>query len=155
MGDDAGYSRTPLVRKLGLKAGMKVRLLEPPEHYWELLGEESPALGVELLLPDSEQHADFTHLFATSVQPLERAFARAASGMEVDGMVWASWPKKSSGVSSEIGRAEVMAAGKEAGLVDVKVCAVDDTWSGLKFVIPVADRPSWEGGHAGGTDSDA
>lgn len=55
-------------------------------------------------------------------------------------MVWASWPKKSSGVESEISRPEVMAAGKEVGLVDVKVCAVDETWSGLKFVIPVAER---------------
>lgn len=55
-------------------------------------------------------------------------------------MVWASWPKKSSGLASEIGRAEVMKEGKAAGLVDIKVAAVDETWSGLKFVIPVADR---------------
>jgi hypothetical protein len=57
-----------------------------------------------------------------------------------EGLVWASWPKKSSGVRSRIGRSEVMAVGKNAGLVDVKVCAVDDTWSGLKFVIPVRHR---------------
>lgn len=89
----SGYSGTPLVRKLGIRAGMRVQLL-----------------------------------------------AAARAGMAEDEMVWVSWPKKDSGVASELGRAEVMAAGKAAGLVDVKVCAVDETWSGLKFVIPVADR---------------
>ncbi|MFW6201157.1 MAG: DUF3052 domain-containing protein, partial [Gemmatimonadota bacterium] len=80
------------------------------------------------------------HLFATTEAGLEERFAAARGRMVEDGMVWASWPKKSSGVESEIGRAEVMKAGKAVGLVDVKVCAVDATWSGLKFVIPVADR---------------
>ena len=136
----AGYSGTPLPRKLGLKEGMRVRLSAPPEDYWELLGGPPETLGIELLEDDDPTAADFTHLFATERQVLEEGFARARASMAEDGSVWASWPKKSSGMSAEIGRAEVMAAGKAAGLVDVKVCAVDETWSGLKFVIPVADR---------------
>lgn len=125
---------------------MRVRLLNPPDGYWKLLGSDPEMLGVELLpSPDSGtvEHlgtADFTHLFASDPHGLRDRFARARNGMAVDGMVWASWPKKSSGVPSEIGRREVMAAGKEEGLVDIKVCAVDETWSGLKFVIPVEER---------------
>ena len=60
--------------------------------------------------------------------------------MDVEGVVWASWPKRSSGVETQIGRSEVMAMGQAEGLVDIKVCAVDETWSGLKFVIPVEER---------------
>lgn len=157
----AGYSGTPLVRKLGLKPGMRVRLLDPPDGYWGLLGGDPDALDVELDAADASGPGadpgadpdapsadalpgaalvDFTHLFATAGETLEAHFRAARAGMAEDGMVWASWPKKSSGVESEIGRSEVMAAGKAAGLVDVKVCAVDETWSGLKFVIPVAER---------------
>jgi len=140
MESTAGYSATPLVKKLGIKAGMRLRLLDAPGHYWRLLAEEPTSLGVEKLADDSAQKADFTHLFATNAAALDQAFARARDGMHEDGIVWASWPKRSSGVPSEIGRREVMAAGKHAGLVDIKVCAVDDVWSGLKFVIPVSDR---------------
>jgi hypothetical protein len=140
MGSTAGYSGTPLAKKLGLKGGMRVRLLNPPEYYWTLLGEAPTTLGVDYLEDGSDQRADFTHLFATDPETLENAFARARAGMLEEGLVWASWPKKSSGVRSQIGQSEVMAVGKKAGLVDIKVCAVDDTWSGLKFVIPVRDR---------------
>lgn len=140
MASTSGYSETPLVRKLGLRRGMRVRLLGAPERYWRLLGVEPASMGLERLSGDGGRKADFTHFFATEASTLEEAFARARAGMEEDGMVWASWPKRSSGVPSGIGRSEVMTAGKEAGLVDIKVCAVDETWSGLKFVIPVADR---------------
>jgi len=136
----AGYSGTPLVRKLGLKAGMTVRLLDPPPGYWRLLGHEPNELDVELLQEADARQATFTHLFATEPGALKASVAQARAGMDEDGLVWVSWPKKSSGVPSEIGRSEVMAAGKAAGLVDVKVCAVDETWSGLKFVIRVAER---------------
>jgi hypothetical protein len=140
MGGTAGYSGTPLTKKLGLKAGMRVRLLHPPDHYWTLLGQKPAAIGVVQLTDGSDQQADFTHLFATDPHTLEEGFAIARAGMLEEGLVWASWPKKSSRTQSQIGRSEVMAAGKRTGLVDIKVCAVDDTWSGLKFVIPVRDR---------------
>lgn len=140
MSGTAGYSGTPLVRKLGLKPGMAVRLSGAPDGYWELLGGGPEALEVTTLAA-SDEPADFSHLFASTRVALEERFRAAREGMAVDGMVWASWPKKASAMESEISRAEVMAAGKAVGLVDVKVCAVDETWSGLKFVIPVEDRP--------------
>ncbi|HUE87456.1 MAG TPA: hypothetical protein VMO26_15380 [Vicinamibacterales bacterium] len=140
MGSTAGYSGTPLVKKLGFKPGMRVRLLHPPGHYWTLLGVKPATMGVDQLSDGSDMKADFTHLFATDPDTLEEAFAIARAGMLEEGLVWASWPKKSSGMQTQIGRGEVMATGKKAGLVDVKVCAVDDTWSALKFVIPVRNR---------------
>lgn len=139
--ETAGYSGTPLAKKLGLKAGMRVRLIQAPDHYWDLLGDA--ALDPEQrreAAADETAEVDFVHLFATERDALERGFAAARASMSVDGMVWASWPKKSSGVPTEIAKGDVMATGKAVGLVDVKVCAVDETWSGLKFVIPVADR---------------
>lgn len=139
MTDSAGYSGTPLVRKLGLKEGMTVRLLGPPDGYWDLLGGDPPSLDVALADPGDDD-VDFAHLFATDRETLDARFREARDAMAEDGMVWASWPKKSSGVESEVARSEVMAAGKAVGLVDVKVCAVDETWSGLKFVIPLDDR---------------
>jgi hypothetical protein len=135
-----GYSGTPLVRKLGLKAGMRVLLLDAPGDYWTTLGHAPASLGIELLPASAAGRADFIHLFATGQAALRRLFSAARAGMAGDGIVWASWPKKTSGVATEVGRAEVMQAGKEAGLVDVKVCAVDATWSGLKFVVPRAER---------------
>ena len=137
----AGYSGTPLVDKLGLKAGMRVRLLDAPEPYGSLLGEPVEALDVSVLeADDDDTPADFTHLFATGLDTLRAHFAAARRGMAPDGMVWASWPKKSSDRNSEIDRSHVMREGKAAGLVDIKVAAVDETWSGLKFVVPVAER---------------
>lgn len=137
----AGYSGTPLIRKLGLKPGMTVRLLGAPDGYWDLLGGSPSTLELTTVSEDeSEGPVDFTHLFATDEETLESRLRRARDAMSEDGMVWASWPKKSSDLSSEISRSEVMAAGKRVGLVDVKVCAVDETWSGLKFVVPVEDR---------------
>ncbi|MFW6012293.1 MAG: hypothetical protein ACOC92_01120 [bacterium] len=136
----AGYSGTPLARKLGLRKGMRVRLIAPPDGYWTLLDPDGERGDPGATYRLDTEPADFQHLFATERAALEQAFEEARRAMAPDGMVWASWPKKASGISAEIGRAEVMAAGKAVGLVDVKVCAVDETWSGLKFVIPVARR---------------
>lgn len=145
MAATAGYSGTPLGRKLGLKPGMRVRLLtEPGEDagsaYWGRFGPEVDSQAFDLLDSEDPIEADFTHLFARTLADLRDGIARGRGGMDVNGMVWISWPKKSSSLESEIGRAEVMREGQAAGLVDVKVCAVDEDWSGLKFVIPVADR---------------
>lgn len=139
MTEGAGYSGTPLVRKLGLKEGMTVRLQGAPDGYWDLLGGAASDLGVAPA-GEGDGPVDFTHLFASDRGTLDAHLRSARDEMAEDGMVWASWPKKSSGVESEIGKSEVMAAGKAVGLVDVKVCAVDATWSGLKFVIPVDER---------------
>ena len=145
MADTAGYSGTPLGRKLGLKPGMRVRLLvgsgeDEASAYWDRFGPELDPGAFLILEAGIPEPADFTHLFVRSAADLREGVLRSRQGMTVDGMVWISWPKKSSSLESEIGRAEVMREGQAAGLVDVKVCAVDEDWSGLKFVIPVADR---------------
>lgn len=137
----SGHSRPPLARKLGLKPGMRVRLVGAPDHYWELLGSDPAGLELVELERGSRDGADFTHLFARRLDVLRRSLAEARRAMDRDGSVWISWPKKSSGVESEVGRAQVMREGQAVGLVDVKVCSVDETWSALKFVIPLELRP--------------
>lgn len=136
----AGYSGTPLARKLGLKPGMRVRLLDPPHAYWGLFADAFRPTDVEVLDPGDPGPADFTHLFATELGRLQALLRQAVDGMADDGMAWASWPKKSSGIATEIGKMDVLREGRAVGLVDVKVAAVDETWSGHKFVIPVQDR---------------
>ena len=133
----AGYSGTPLVKKLGIKEGFRMRVLNAPAGYHDLLGP----------LPDGCRDADadergveFSHVFAITASELRTGLEAARAAMSTDGMVWLSWPKKASGVPTELDGNVVREMGLESGLVDVKVCAVDETWSGLKFVIRVADR---------------
>ncbi len=133
----AGYSGTPLIRKLGIRSGDRMWLFDPPPGYRDLLG----------TLPEGAREAgrgergvEFLHVFATTRAALARGLMEARARMAENGMVWLSWPKKASGVATELDGNVVRVAGLEEGLVDIKVCAVDDVWSGLKFVIPVADR---------------
>lgn len=133
----AGYSGTPLVRKLGIKEGYRMRLLNAPAYYRELLG--TLPEGCRVANPD-EAGVEFSHVFATTRDELRAGLETAKAAMSRDGMIWLSWPKKSSGVQTELDGNVVRETGLETGLVDIKVCAVDDTWSGLKFVIRVADR---------------
>ncbi len=135
----AGYSGTPLVRKLGIKAGFKLRVIDQPRGYWKLLG-ELPA-GVRVVKSLSASGLDFVHLFVKKAAPLERQLKSLRKKIAPAGMIWVSWPKKSSGVETEIDGNAVREIGLKSRLVDVKVCAVDETWSGLKFVIRVEDRP--------------
>jgi hypothetical protein len=133
----AGYSGTPLVRKLGIKAGFRIRVSNPPSDYWDLLG-ALPQGCRRAVAADGD--IEFSHVFATTRQELVDGLEAARSRMATDGMVWLSWPKKASGVATELDGNVVRELGLETGLVDIKVCAVDETWSGLKFVIRVADR---------------
>ena len=133
----AGYSGTPLARKLGIKAAYRIHAINPPADYWDLLGELPPdARAAE----KDERDLEIVHFFANTVADAIVAFEAGRERIASNGMIWASWPKKASGVASELDGNRVRALGLERGLVDIKVCAVDDTWSGLKFVIPVADR---------------
>lgn len=133
----SGYSGTPLVRKLGLRSGMKARVVDAPDNYFDLL------VGLPELtwLSRLGKDMDFVHVFADSVASLDRWFPGAKDAISPGGMIWISWPKKSSGVETDIDERIVRHTGLSLGLVDVKVCAVDETWSGLKFVYRVADRP--------------
>ena len=133
----AGYSGTPLARKLGIKEGTRYSLPGAPPGSERTLAPVPPAAAA--VGPRAE--ADLVLLFETSAARLPRSFATQAKRLPPDGALWIAWPKKSSGVATDLSFDVVRATGLAAGLVDTKVCAVDDTWSGLKFVVRVADRP--------------
>jgi len=133
----AGYSRKPLVEKLGIKAGASVAIVNAPKGYDRILGKlpsrvtrKASAVGP----------LDFVQFFTTERRELERRFAALARALAPAGMLWISWPKQSSGVATDLTEDVVRTIGLATGLVDVKVCAVDDVWSGLKFVRRLKDR---------------
>ena len=133
----AGYSGTPLAKKLGIKEGSRVALVNAPKDFQSELGE----------LPDNVQFIkrptkslDIILLFVLSERALARDFARFAARLTANGMLWIAWPKKSSGVTTDLSEQRVRQIGLDARLVDVKICAIDDVWSGLKFVYRLKDR---------------
>jgi hypothetical protein len=132
----AGYSGKPLVAKLGIKPAHRLALLEAPRGF-EL--EDLPE-GV-VPVPALGRVHDVILLFVTSRAQLEKRFAAAAKRLDPAGALWVSWPKRASGVETDVTEDVVREVALAAGLVDVKVCAVDETWSGLKCVIRVKDRP--------------
>jgi hypothetical protein len=132
-----GYSGTPLPKKLGIKSGFRVQLVEaPPEVRTELKAE----LGACEVVSDGKLPLDFAMFFTKSKTGLAKEFKRIAKLLAPAGMLWVSWPKKSSGVATDLDENIVRDIGLAAGLVDVKVCAVTEVWSGLKFVRRVKDR---------------
>ena len=128
----AGYSGTPLARKLGYGPGAKAFLINPPTDYMKLVAPLPEGVVFAARRPKS---ADLVHLFTASKARLEKELPPLMKMIAPAGAIWVSWPKKASGVKSEIGDVEVRAAALAIGLVDVKVCAIDETWSGLKLVI--------------------
>jgi hypothetical protein len=134
-----GYSGTPLPKKLGIKDGYRAALIGMPG---DVRDELRDALAGCRISKDVAGPLDFIFLFSKSQAELERELKRAAKALVPAGMVWISWPKKSSGVATDLTEDVIRAIGLKAGLVDVKVCAVTDVWSGLKFVIPVKNRPT-------------
>lgn len=134
----AGYSGTPLIKKLGIKQGYTMMTVNEPEHYFELLG-ELPG-NVILMKSGSEGTADFIHLFAENEQVLHDSFPPLKKKLKKEGLLWVSWIKGSSKMKTDINSNDVRELGLELGLVDVKVCAVDKDWSGLKFVYRKEDR---------------
>ena len=134
----AGYSETPLVKKLGIKEGFRVALVGAPDGFRGEL-EDLPT-GVSFVTSVQGQ-LDFVLFFAKTRSELTRNFSRLAARLKPAGMLWIAWPKKASGVATDLSDGVVRETGLDAGLVDVKVCAVNEIWSGLKFVIRVKDRP--------------
>lgn len=132
-----GYSGTPLPKKLGIKAGFRARLANAPV---DVRAELQEALAECQMKTKPGDTLDFAMLFTKSGAELAREFPRLARLLAPAGMLWVSWPKKSSGVASEVDENLVRGIGLDAGLVDVKVCAVTEVWSGLKFVRRVKDR---------------
>ena len=135
----AGYSGTPLIQKIGIKPGHRVVLRNHPASFVQDLGK----------FPDGAESsdrlsgkADVVVYFTEWLAALEKDFSRLSAALVPDGMLWIGWPKKSSGRPTDLTEDVVRRVGLACGLVDVKVCAIDDTWSGLKFVIRVKDRPA-------------
>jgi len=126
-----------LARKLGIREGMTVVVLNPPVPY-ESFFTRLPSVR---LTKDPAEPADLIHLFATTFQALEAGLEKALPRLKPTGMLWVSWPRQTSGMPSEVGKMDVLLAGQATGLVDVKVASVDATWSGHKFVVPKALRP--------------
>lgn len=126
----AGYSGKPLWQKLGLKPGLRVALSDTPNDYWTLCGFDPVA--VEFAPPRSR--VDFTHAFVRTRAQLAKQLAALAKRLDTAGALWISWPKKSAGVATDLTEDVLRELALPLGLVDVKVCAVDATWSGLKFV---------------------
>ena len=135
----AGYSGTPLAKKLGIKEGTRIALVNAPKDFQSELGELPD--GVKFLKP-STKSLDLILFFVLSERVLASGFAKLADRLTSNGMIWIAWPKKSSGVATDLSFERVQRIGLDAGLVDVKICAVDETWSGLKFVYRLKDRSS-------------
>jgi hypothetical protein len=133
----AGYSDKPLVEKLGIKPRAKVLIASAPRGYRKTLG-MLPS-GVRPVASGSGPF-DFIQLFARSAANLTRAFPKMKRALSQSGMLWVSWPKRTSTLGTDLNENIVRDAGLALGLVDVKVCAVDETWSGLKFVFRLKDR---------------
>ncbi len=129
----AGYSGTPLPRKLGIKEGTVVRLVGAPVGFEGTLGDLAQGARVE---HGAESGAvDMTVFFTTSRAELEGRFGEIAAGVEATGSVWIAWPKRASGVPTDLTEDVLRQVILPTGYVDTKVCAIDDTWSGLRFTL--------------------
>ena len=133
----AGYSKTPLPQKLGIKPAMKVAALNPPPGYRKLL---APLPADVSFTNTASAGSNFVHLFTTERRTLEKELKRLRKLLDDAGVLWISWPKKSSSVASDITEDVIREVCLPLGFVDVKVCAVDETWSGLKLMIRRENR---------------
>ncbi|MEP6939853.1 MAG: DUF3052 domain-containing protein [Rudaea sp.] len=138
-----GYSRKPLSQKLGLKAGMRVSLHDVPAEYREWC--DLDEAGIEIVAANA-RGVDFAHIFAAERSKLEHALKKIVPRLAATGMLWVSWPKKSARVASDIGEGTLREIVLPLGLVDIKVCAVSEVWSGLKFVWRVERRATIDAG---------
>lgn len=133
----AGYSSTPLPKKLGIKESSRIALINAPKDFARALGELP--LNAEIVTRVTKP-LDIVLLFVLNERALIRDFEKLAKKLAGNGMIWVAWPKKSSGVATDLSFDRVQRIGLDSGLVDVKICAIDDVWSGLKFVIRLKDR---------------
>lgn len=133
----AGSSDTPLVKKLGIKQGFTLKAVNPPAHYFNLLA----PLPRSSKFTETEKGIDFIHAFFVKEKQLRETLPVLKKQVKKDGMIWISWPKKASHMPTELDEDKIRDFALAQGLVDVKVCAVDEIWSGLKLVYRVKDRP--------------
>ncbi len=133
----AGYSGTALVKKLGIRAGETVCVINAPAHYAQLLGKLSEGAVLSQEVSDG---VAFVHLFVAKRSTLKTQLKRLRSKLADAGMFWVSWPKKAARVPTDVTEDVIRAEALPLGFVDVKVCAVDETWSGLKLMIRRTER---------------
>ena len=133
----AGYSETPLQKKLGIKPGTSLLVQHPPDKYFDWI---SPLPEGVTLKKSTTKEMDFIHTFVKDQKAFKKLFVANKKSLKKDGMMWISWPKKSSGVETDLDENFIRDFGLQQGLVDVKVCAVSEIWSGLKFVYRLTDR---------------
>jgi hypothetical protein len=128
----AGYSGTPLAKKLGIGAGHRVWLVDAPANYKTLV---APLPDGVSFVSRPSRTTDVAHVFASTRRDLEQTLRRARKTLKPDAAIWVSWPKKSSKVPTDINEDVIRDVALPMGFVDIKVCAVDETWSGLKLVV--------------------
>jgi hypothetical protein len=133
----AGYSGTPLPQKLGIKSGMTMVVLGAPADYERLLGTVPRNVAFSQRISNG---MEFVHLFAPRRSELHRKLSTLRSKIADHGIIWVSWPKKASGVATDVTEDVIRAEALPLGFVDVKVCAVDETWSGLKLMVRRTNR---------------
>lgn len=133
----SGYSGTPLVKKLGIKDGFRIRLVNEPENYFDLLIEIPENVTV---LKDKRKSKDLVHYFTKKSTDLQKDIASLRKEIFPNGTIWVSWPKKAAKIDTDMTEDIIRNIALTNGLVDVKVCAIDEVWSGLKLVVPVKDR---------------
>jgi hypothetical protein len=133
----SGYSGTPLAKKLGIKSGFNIRLINAPEHYLSLFTD----LPTDICFIDQPgSKLNLIHFFTKSYDELSEMLPVLKEQITQNGIIWISWPKKASKIVTDITEDRIRNLALETELVDVKVCAVDETWSGLKLVIRLKDR---------------
>jgi hypothetical protein len=135
----AGYSPSRLSRKLGLKPDSRVAVISPPDRYWDLV---HPLPDGVMVAGPRAKRLDFAHVFVERRAELARALPKLLARIKPSGMIWVSWPKRASGVPTDMTEDVVRELALPLGLVDTKVCAVDEIWSALKLVIRVEHRPA-------------
>lgn len=133
----SAYSKTPLAKKLGIKEKFTILVINQPDNYWDLLT-DLPTVEVEN--EETSKSLDFIHLFVTDLEEMQQLLLKWKPRLKLNGTLWISWPKKASKMPTNVDKWNVMEAGQAIGLVDVKVAAIDDIWSGHKFVYRTKDR---------------
>lgn len=134
---NTGYSGTPLAKKLGIKDGFTIRIINEPEYYFSLFTDFPNYVTIT---SNKKIKKNLIHFFTKSATELLDNILLLKNEIEPNGMIWVSWPKKASKIQTDITEDTVRFVALQTGLVDIKVCAVDEIWSGLKLVIPVKDR---------------
>lgn len=134
---ESGYSGTPLAKKLGIKDGFVIALYHAPDYYFSLFLDFPEKVEI---VDNTQTQKDLIHYFVVKAQSLNNDILTLKSQLKSNGILWISWYKKSAKIETDITEDVIRTIALKNGLVDVKVCAVDEYWSGLKLVIPVKDR---------------